>query len=159
MKRPLDVLLTVCAAACSKEEGLKVPDSELPAVVINEVNTELKYIELYNPSEKPCNFRALHCARTTRDLCKTPMARANTASPRGLCCEQAATLCWAARGSRSRPMPSASARARRASRGRFRGDRAEPACPRYERRSCSAIEAPDQRLTICSSVRSSAPSA
>ncbi len=68
MKRLLYVLLTVCAAACSKEEGLKVPDSELPAVVINEVNTELKYIELYNPSEKPCNISGFALRKNNEGL-------------------------------------------------------------------------------------------
>ncbi len=57
MKRPL--LLLLCAmllCACSKEDGIRLPEAAKPAVVINEVNTDQKYIELYNPSDKMCNL-------------------------------------------------------------------------------------------------------
>lgn len=49
-----------CIVACSSDEGQELlPDTGVGAVVINEVNTAAKYIELYNPTEYACDLSGL----------------------------------------------------------------------------------------------------
>lgn len=56
MKRLLILLSVALTAMSCSEHTTEHPTDQLARVVINEVNTELKYIELYNPTTQPCDL-------------------------------------------------------------------------------------------------------
>lgn len=57
MKRLLLLALAITiGAGCSKGEGIKIPVPDEAVILINEVNTDQKYIELYNPTMKACDL-------------------------------------------------------------------------------------------------------
>ena len=60
MRKLLFLVWALCLVACSGDEGQPLPpDAGIGAVVINEVNTSAKYIELYNPTDYDCDLSGM----------------------------------------------------------------------------------------------------
>ena len=60
MRNLLFLVWALCLVACSGDEGQPLPpDAGVGAVVINEVNTSAKYIELYNPTDYDCDLSGM----------------------------------------------------------------------------------------------------
>lgn len=60
MRKLLLLVWMFCFVACSGDDGGQLPpDAGVGAVVINEVNTDAKYIELYNPTDYACDLSGM----------------------------------------------------------------------------------------------------